>query len=649
MTTKPKAKKFRIRRSPTTSAEAASGVDHSVSEAPVRPVPAAQQPPAQPTASLSRRPPEDTGASRPIPRPAVSTSPADAAARLSDRSASQQPRPQAPATAQAPARAVSQTPAQGEASVQTTTSHSRPVFSQTGSAPSAAQTAHMQPQSQPPQTQAQPSDAPRSGDVASAAQVAGETDMDAIRHEGLTGRQLRMARRVAQKHGLAPTSDFDAVRLLRARGIDPFQRTNMLELVKPAEAQSETQQFKVQLPQTVEVEKHKLPSTETISPAERRAVEIKRIQKDLAQRRRKKTLLLMVRLAVFVLLPTVVMGYYYYNVATPMYATKSEFLILKNDGAGSAVPSLLSGSAFDTSQDAIATQSFLQSKEVMMRLDRDEGFKDHFSQPSIDPIQRLDPEASNEDAYKLYKKSVQISFDPTEGVIKMEVTAADPELAAEFSRALIGYAEERIDNLTARKRNDSVDSALVNLEKAETDRRDAQEKLVRMQQEGNIVDPEGRIGALRAQINTRELELQEKRLQLQALLDNSRPNQAKVDGTRGDIRRLEALLATLNAEMTTATTGEQSLAELAVQIKLAEADLATRDLMLQSALERLETARREADSQARYMTTSVTPVASEDPSYPRKFENTILAFLIFAGAYLMVSLTASILREQVSS
>jgi capsular polysaccharide transport system permease protein len=31
------------------------------------------------------------------------------------------------------------------------------------------------------------------------------------------------------------------------------------------------------------------------------------------------------------------------------------------------------------------------------------------------------------------------------------------------------------------------------------------------------------------------------------------------------------------------------------------------------------------------------------------FENMSLAFLIFAGVYLMISLTASILREQVSS
>ncbi|MEI4493428.1 capsule biosynthesis protein [Mameliella alba] len=495
----------------------------------------------------------------------------------------------------------------------------------------------------------------RSGEVASPRQVAGETDIDSIRAEGLTGRQLRMARRVANKHGLEATSDFDAVRLLRERGIDPFQRTNMLELVqaepgeKPVSPPQSKPEPKVQLPQTVKLEKAQLPSTETVSPAERRAAEILKIQRELAARRRKKMMLLMVRLAAFVLLPTLIAGYYFYAVATPMYSTKSEFLILKAESSGGAMGSLFSGTQFATNQDAIAVQSYLTSKDAMLRLDRDEGFKSHFTQGFIDPIQRLDPEPTNEEAYSLYKRHVQIGYDPTEGVIKMEVMAADPQIAANFSSALIGYAEERVDNLSLRKRSNAVKDAEEGLIDAEAARREAQEKLVRMQQEGNVVDPEGRIAALRSQINTYELQLQEKQLQLQALLDNSRPNQAKVEGAQGDIRRLEALLDRLNREMTTATTGKDSLAEVAVQIKLAEADLSTRDLMLQTALERLEQARRDADSQARYLTTSVVPVPSEDPSYPRKFENTMLAFLIFGGIYLMISLTASILREQVAS
>ena len=502
---------------------------------------------------------------------------------------------------------------------------------------------------------------PRSGEVSSARETSAEAEIDAIRREALTGRQLRMARRVAQKHNLPATSDFDAVRLLRQHGIDPFKRSNMLELVVPnAESggHSDAAKDRVQLPQTVPGGKKTLPSTETspgtapgMSPAEERENEIMAIQRDIARRRRKKLALLMTRLMFFVLLPTAIVGYYFYVVATPMYATKSEFLILKADnaGGGMGLGSLLSGTQFATSQDSIAVQSYLQSKDAMLRLDEDEGFKTHFSQSWIDPIQRLDPNPTNEQAYKLYSKFVQIGFDPTEGVIRMEVVAADPEVSADFARSLISYAEDRVNRLSEQKRTDQMRDALIGFENAQVERRNAQEALVSLQQKGAILDPEGVIAALRGQINNIEMQLQEKELTLAALLDNPRPNQAKVDGARGDVRRLKALLARLNEKMVDASKGENSLAQLSVRIQMAQADLATRDMMLQSALQQVEQTRMEANRQVRYLTTSVQPVASQEASYPRKFENTILAFLIFSGIYLMISLTASILREQVTS
>ncbi len=70
----------------------------------------------------------------------------------------------------------------------------------------------------------------------------------------------------------------------------------------------------------------------------------------------------------------------------------------------------------------------------MLRLDREVGFKSHFSQDWIDPIKRLSPDASNEEAYRLYQQDVKIGFDPTEGIIKMEVVAADPGDLGKSSR-----------------------------------------------------------------------------------------------------------------------------------------------------------------------------------------------------------------------
>lgn len=497
------------------------------------------------------------------------------------------------------------------------------------------------------------------GQIASARETGASQSIDDIRREGLTGRELRMARRMAQKYGLAPTSDFDAVRLLRARGIDPFQRANILELVAsdggtppppPLGPNADMPgEGRVQLPQTVPAARQTLPATD-ISPADRRAREIMAIQRDLGRRRRRKILLLFSRLAAFVLLPTLVAGYYFYAIATPMYSTKSAFLILSADGGGAGAGGLggLIPSQFATGQDAIATQEYLESKDAMLRLDQELGFQAHFSQPWIDPLQRLDPEASHEVAYKLYRKYVKLGYDPTEGVIRMEVSTADPAISAMFSERLIKYAEERVDDLSRQKRNDAVSNAVESLEQAKTDRRAAQQYLVSLQ-EDSILDPEGEIASIRSLISTVELQLQEKELAFNIQNNNARPNAARVAALQSEIGILTDELDKQKRRLTDATAGESSLASKTAAIQMAQADLATADLVLQSALESKRQSENEANKQVRYLTVSVRPLPSQDSSYPRAFENTILAFLIFSGIYLMISLTASILREQVSS
>jgi capsular polysaccharide transport system permease protein len=152
-----------------------------------------------------------------------------------------------------------------------------------------------------------------------------------------------------------------------------------------------------------------------------------------------------------------------------------------------------------------------------------------------------------------------------------------------------------------------------------------------------------------SQITSFEVQLQQKRLELLQLMDNRRPNQARVAGAEGDISRLEQLIAALRSQLTDGTGSSSSLARIGGELRMAEVDLQTRTLLMQQSLQQLETARIEANRQTRYLSMGVTPVPPDEATYPRAFENTLLAFLIFAGVYLMISLTASILREQVSA
>ncbi len=494
----------------------------------------------------------------------------------------------------------------------------------------------------------------RSPDIQTPAEGAAATDIDTIRKEGLTGRQLRMARRVAQRHNLPATSDFDAVRLLREAGIDPFQRNHMLELVSadgeaariPSRELTEVPGDTVRLPQTIKP--IQVPSTE-VRAQQSHINDIARIQLDIARRRRRRMVLLAIRLAFFVLLPTLIAGFYYFAVATPLYATNSAFVVQQADSPAAAGLNLLKGTSLGSSQDSIAVQNYLQSREAMNRLDKDIGFRSHFSAPNIDPVQRLDPNGSTEAAYKVYQRNVKISYDPTEGIIKMEVIAADPATSAAFSQALIGYAEEQVDQMTLRLRGDQEAGAQASYERAEKQMLEAQQRIVALQEKTKVVSSEVELTLITAQIGQLDTQLTTERLSLEQMKSNASPNQARMAPVERRIASLENEIASLRNRMTEANGDGQSLAQVQSELLVAQADVQTRQLLLAQALTALETSRVEASRQVRYLSVSTPPTPPDEATYPRAFENTMVALLIFAGIYLMISMTAAILREQVSA
>ncbi len=515
-----------------------------------------------------------------------------------------------------------------------------------------------------------------------------EAGIAEVRREGLTGRQLRMARRLAQKHDLKPSSDFDAVRLLREMGIDPFDRANMLELVapkseprpKPAEPPQEPRKRKPasepiariekktikqsvaqpapaappegearpMLPQTVDEGKINLPGEHRPDAGNSLSAEMERIQRDIVRRRRRNLTFLFARLTAFVFLPTLLAFFYFAFVASPGYTTKSVFEVQQADSASSQGGGLLGGTSMATSQDSIMVQDFLTSREALSLLDSDHGYRAHFSGSDVDFLQRLSGDASNEDLFGYFQDNVQVSYDTTEGVIRMNVTALSPEASKTFSEALIGYAEERVDQVTERKRSDQMEGARESFDEAEAKMIAAQERVLTLQEQLGVIDPASETTALMTQIGTFETQLQEKRLQLQQLLDNAQPNAARVAGVEGDIGRLENLIANLRLQMTTESSTQGSLASISAQLRMAEVDLETRTMLMQESLQSMEAARIEAMRQVRFLSLGVAPIPPDVPTTPKVFENTLITLLILSAIYLLVSLTVAVLREQVS-
>ncbi|WP_372802582.1 capsule biosynthesis protein [Paracoccus seriniphilus] len=488
-----------------------------------------------------------------------------------------------------------------------------------------------------------------------------EKKLQAIRDEKLTERQLRIARRIATLHQIEVQSDEEAVLRLRERGIDPSQRAALGKLLSAAGTQASAapgRNTPALVPQAqppsapgtgLGPARPPLPSRDALTE-ERRAAEIYRIQHDIARRRRRRLMMLALRLLFFIALPTLLTGLYYFRIASPLYATYSQFQIQSAESSGSSgLGGLLSGSQLATNPDSVAVQSYLTSRDAMLRLDADKGFKQAFQDPDLDPIKRLPPDATNEAAYEVYLKSVKIGYDPTEGVLDMEVIAPDPQLSKEFSVALIAYAEEQVDRMTERLRDDQMAGAIETYHDAEEKVLAAQRRVQELQQKLGVLDPVAEGTVVMNQIATLEGQLNQKQLELGQLQANPRPLQSRVAAVQGDIKRLRELIDITRSQLTEGNETRSSLATVSGELRIAESDLATRQELLAAAAAQMESARIEANKQVRYLSLSVKPVAPDEATYPKAFQNTLVAFLIFSGIYLMLSLTASILREQVST
>lgn len=477
-----------------------------------------------------------------------------------------------------------------------------------------------------------------------------------IRKEKLSERQLRIARRIAGLHHISVASDEEAVLRLRERGIDPSQRAALSQVL--SEEGNRAQAAPVAnapalrpkaAPPAAGKQETRLPSREMLTD-EKRAVEISRIQQDLVRRRRRRLMMLTLRLLLLVILPTALAGWYYFAVATRLYATESQFRIqIAEPSNPSATGSLLAGSHLATNPDAVSVQSYLTSRDAMLRLDGDMGFRAAFQGPEVDPLKRLPPDATNEATYGLYRDSVKIAYDPTEGMIDMEVIAPTPELSAQMSRRLLAYAEEKIDQMTSRLRDDQMKGAIETYADAEEKVLKAQLRVQDLQQKLGVLDPAAEGSVVMGQISHLQGQLNAKQLELGQLLANARPQPSRVEAVRGDIARLSAMIETTRRQLTEGNEARSSLATISGELRIAEGDLQTRQHLLAAAAAQMEAARIEAGKQVRYLSLSVAPVPPDEPTYPKAFQNTLVAFLIFAGIYLMLSLTASILREQVST
>jgi capsular polysaccharide transport system permease protein len=343
--------------------------------------------------------------------------------------------------------------------------------------------------------------------------------------------------------------------------------------------------------------------------------------------------------------PTLIAAVYYFGIASDLYLSEAKFVVRgpgsdKSMMAG-GVTSLLQGGFGQGDEEAQMVQEFIMSRDAVRQLDRRDDLRAVFARPGADFVSRFPGLISwrrdFEALYKTYSRFVSVDMDGDTGVSMLEVKAYRPEDAQMIATSLLASAEQLVNELNQRQRQDALRSFQDEVSETEQHIGEIQAQLTAYRVHQQMLDPksasEGPL-KLMATLNTQRADA---RGQLANMMKNS-PSSPQIPVIKTRIASLDRLIADERAKIT-GDSGSVAAAETEYERLDGARKLA--EMQLTSAFKSLEAAKLDAQRQQLYLETIAQPNLPDFPLYPKRiisFSMVLASCLLTYGiAWLLVA------------
>ena len=349
-----------------------------------------------------------------------------------------------------------------------------------------------------------------------------------------------------------------------------------------------------------------------------------------------------------VILPTLLCAAYLFLFASNQYQSRTAFVIRgmqPEPAAPGGLGQILGiGSAVSGAQrEAQGIREFLLSWDAVLALKaRGLDVAALYSRDSIDPLSRLDPAALDERVLDYYRKRVDVSFNPDDGITRVAVRAFAPAEAQAIARALLAMGEDRVNRFNTRAIASATRSAEDEVGEAESELNAIQGRLTGFRDLTGDLDPQANSAADIRQQSEQESELARQRAILADMRNYLSADAPQVVAMRSRVAALEGQLGAQRASSTGSSQSQaRRLAEYE-QLKLRQEFAAKRyDLSRAS----LESARSQGDRQRLFIVAITEPNRPERPYAPRPLRTTATIFAGLLAAFAIGWLLLAGVRE----
>jgi capsular polysaccharide transport system permease protein len=263
--------------------------------------------------------------------------------------------------------------------------------------------------------------------------------------------------------------------------------------------------------------------------------------------------------------------------------------------------------------DGWAVSDFLNSRDCMLQLDRKLGLRRYLARSGLDPLNQLASDASEDELYRAYQSSVNVSYNMLEQVDVMKVSAFSPKDAAIISQALIDLAQEFVNNMDEKGIADALKVSRNAVALAEQQDIGALSALANWRVAHGNMDPAANaamllnlVGQIEGELNTAQINLDKVRA-----LDN--PNHPMLRPAQMQVASLRERLVETQRRMSGTGDTEAGLLKSYEALKNAQTFA---DANLVAARQSYQQAFTDTLRLQRYLSVITRPVPEDSPSSP---------------------------------
>ena len=361
--------------------------------------------------------------------------------------------------------------------------------------------------------------------------------------------------------------------------------------------------------------------------------------------RKKNTLFLAV-----VIVPTIISALYFGIFASDVYISESRFVVKSTKQAATdGVGLLLQSAGFNNANEEVyATNDYIISRSALQQLNRDGAVTAAYTAPGISIFDRFNPvgwDGSFEKLFQYYTRRVTITSDARSAISTLIVRAYSSEDALKLNGRLLEQAEEMVNRLNTRGREDLIKYADKEVEAAKQQARTASLALAAYRNKQGVVDPQQQ-AAIQLQMVSK---LQDELITVKSQLIQLRaftPENPQIPV----LEKRARILSEEIYQQTGLVAGDanKSLAAAAVEYQRLQLENGFAERQLAGAMASLQEARNEARRKQIYVERIVNPNRPDSALEPRRMRGIFATFVVGLIAWGILSLLLAGVREHQS-